>query len=335
MKKILLSTVAFASLTAGAMAADLPVRAAPPPAPIPVAPAFTWTGFYAGVNIGWAWDGDEADRNGRLVTAAPGGGTFTVRPAGGGSFLGRRNNGDNDGGLVGGGQIGYNMQFGMFVVGVEADAQAIDLGDVTGDRLPRGARVAALRGGLGAPTFGIAPVAGGGGNVFFRGNNFDNNGDEINGFGTVRGRLGMAFDRVLVYATGGLAYKFGDDNDGRNGGRGRPGAAFYSPLSPGAAARGARVLRGINNNGGFDEDEDLGFTVGGGLEYAFTNNISAKIEGLYVDFSDGDNGRGNGRVVGVTNTGRAIRLTGRNGGNDDQGEFALVRAGVNFRFGTW
>ncbi|HEX2554618.1 MAG TPA: porin family protein [Microvirga sp.] len=331
MKNILLSTAALVGLTAGAVAADLPVRAAPPP-PVAVAPVFTWTGFYAGVNLGWAWDGEDAGQRGRLVTAAPGGGTFSVRTRGGGSFLGRRDNGDSDGGLVGGGQIGYNMQFGMFVAGIEADAQAIDLGDVSGDRLPRGARTAALRGGLFAPRFGIAPVAGGGGNVFFRGNGFDDNGDDVNGFGTVRGRLGVAFDRMMVYATGGLAYKFGGD-DGGNGRAGRPGAAFFSPLSPGAAARGARVLNRIGNGNGDGDDSDLGFTVGGGVEYAFTNNLSAKIEGLYVDFSN-DGGR-NGNVVGVTNTGRAIRLTGRNGGDAGQGEFALVRAGLNFRFGTW
>ncbi len=53
MKKLLLSSVALLGFTAGAMAADLPRRAAPPIyAPIPV---FTWTGFYVGVNAGYGW----------------------------------------------------------------------------------------------------------------------------------------------------------------------------------------------------------------------------------------------------------------------------------------
>ncbi len=329
MKKILLSTVAFAGLTAGAMAADLPMRAAPPP-PVPMAavPVFTWTGFYAGVNIGWAFDGDENDRIGSLVTpsglAAPR--TLSVvRNAGGGSFLSRR--GGDDGGLLGGGQVGYNMQFGSFVVGIEADAQAIDLGDVSGTNLATGGQVAALRF---APGFGIrAPIAPVTNNVFFARNGLLDSSDDTDVFGTVRGRLGMAFGQALIYATGGLAWKTdGDDDDnGRVGAN--PGLAFYRG-SVAAQTRGNRILNRINNDGA--DFDDFGFTVGGGIEYAFTNNISAKIEGLYVDFSD-DNGGRNNRIVGVTNTGRAIRHTA--GGGNDPLEFGLVRAGLNFRFGTW
>ncbi|HEX8664009.1 MAG TPA: porin family protein, partial [Beijerinckiaceae bacterium] len=56
MKKLLLSTVALFGVTAGAMAADLPRRAAPVFAPVPV---FTWTGFYVGVNAGYGWGNDD------------------------------------------------------------------------------------------------------------------------------------------------------------------------------------------------------------------------------------------------------------------------------------
>src|SRR4051812_50049228 len=57
MKKFLLSSVALLGFTAGAMAADLPRRAAPQYfAPIPV---FTWTGFYVGVNAGYGWSSDD------------------------------------------------------------------------------------------------------------------------------------------------------------------------------------------------------------------------------------------------------------------------------------
>jgi outer membrane immunogenic protein len=329
MKKILLSTVAFAGLTAGAMAADLPMRAAPPPPVAAAVPVFTWTGFYVGVNVGWAFDGDEDDRLGSLVTpngpTIPGR-TFTVVPAAGGSFLSRR--GGDDGGLLGGGQVGYNMQFGSFVVGIEADAQAIDLGDVSGTNIAQGFQRAEGRAGA-LPAFGIAPVAPGASNVFFARTGLLDSGDDTDVFGTVRGRLGMAFGQALIYATGGLAWKTDGDDDGDGVSATRPGAAFY--VSRAALARGNRILDRINGNDGVDSN-DFGFTVGGGVEYAFTNNISAKIEGLYVDFSDDDGGRGN-RIVGVTNTGRRIRHTGA-GGNDPL-EFGLVRAGLNFRFGTW
>ena len=62
MKKVLLSSVAFLGLTAGAMAADLPSRTmAPAPAPmISAVPVFTWTGFYVGVNAGWIRQNGDA-----------------------------------------------------------------------------------------------------------------------------------------------------------------------------------------------------------------------------------------------------------------------------------
>ena len=55
MKKILLGTAAFTALAAFAtasLAADLPSRRAPPVYVPPPPPAFTWSGFYAGGNVG-------------------------------------------------------------------------------------------------------------------------------------------------------------------------------------------------------------------------------------------------------------------------------------------
>ncbi len=336
MKKILLSTVAFAGLTAGAMAADLPMRAAPPPPVAAAVPVFTWTGFYVGVNVGWAFTDNEDGRDGgnRLVTprGGPDNEPFDVVPAAGGSFLTGRRDSGSDNGILGGGQVGYNMQFGMFVAGIEADIQAIDLeGGRDGRRLTTtGVASAAPRFDVGRPRHGIIGATN---NVFFGGFN-GANGEDVDLFGTVRGRLGVAFDRTLVYATGGLAWRDTGDNDGRNGTVGTPPAGFFSTLSPGAAARGARNLARINRNNNDFDAEDIGFTVGGGVEYAFTNSISVKLEGLYVDFSDGDNGGRNNRIVGVTNTGRKISLRGA-GGIDGVNEFGLVRAGLNWRFGTW
>jgi outer membrane immunogenic protein len=144
---------------------------------------------------------------------------------------------DDEGGFVGGAQAGYNYQIGSFVVGLEGDIQYADFGG--DDRF-----------------------------------DFDNDGildDDFNNsdwFGTVRARAGVAFDRALIYATGGFAFA----------------------------------------------DDATGWTVGGGLEYAFTNNLSAKIEGLYVNLDQDDNG-----IFAI----------------DDDAEFGVVRAGLNFRFGTY
>jgi outer membrane immunogenic protein len=97
MRKILLGTVA-ALAASSAYAADLP----PAPAykaPVMAPVAYTWTGFYIGINGGWGWGRSRFD-----FAAA---GTST------GNF-------NTSGGLVGG-TAGYNWQTGQFVLGVETD----------------------------------------------------------------------------------------------------------------------------------------------------------------------------------------------------------------------
>src|SRR5215831_21294566 len=91
----LLGTVAIAAVSSDiASAADLPPRPPPAPPPVVVAPLFTWTGFYIGGNIGGAWlQGDLTTDDGT---------TFS------------RSNAQ----FIGGGQLGFNYQFGAFVVGV-------------------------------------------------------------------------------------------------------------------------------------------------------------------------------------------------------------------------
>ena len=98
MKKILLAAVAFAALSAPAMAADLPARAVAP-APAPMAYVYDWTGFYIGGNGGYG-----------------------SNRACWGNFAGFNTEGCNSksGGLVGG-QAGYRAQFGQFVVGAEVE----------------------------------------------------------------------------------------------------------------------------------------------------------------------------------------------------------------------
>lgn len=107
---------------------------------------------------------------------------------------------------------------------------------------------------------------------------------EVNYFGTVRARVGFAVDRFMPYVTGGFAY-------------GNVKTAFNFPRIPAT----------------FRSDEvQFGYTIGAGLEYAFTNNLSAKIEYLYTDLESGS-------VSG---------LPGVKVGTD----FSLVRAGLNYRF---
>ena len=118
MKKSLIGLVAIGALIAGpAMAADMNMPLKAPPAPI--APVFSWTGLYLGINGGGGWARDNwLDNNG---TPAGCGGTF-VTPVANCPVSFRP-----DGGIFGG-QIGYRYQFnGNWVIGVEGTAAWADL----------------------------------------------------------------------------------------------------------------------------------------------------------------------------------------------------------------
>ncbi|WP_018043462.1 outer membrane beta-barrel protein [Methylobacterium sp. 88A] len=274
MKRLLLATTVLAGLTAVASAADLPRRAAPPVfVPVPV---FTWTGFYAGINAGYAFD---AGKEGPNAFTVPGAFTESRVPQ---VATFRK---DSQDGFTGGAQIGYNYQFtpgSGVVVGIEADAQYLDFGAKRRD-----SGVVARDG------FAINDPRGL---------------SSLDYFGTVRGRLGYAFDRTLVYGTGGFAY------------------------GAGSADRDFGGFRG-------NDDFRTGYAVGGGIEYALPTEsffnffrasaVTLKVEGLYVNLDRGN--RSTGPLV-VTTAGDIARSvsTGR---RDD--EFAVVRAGLNYKFGTY
>jgi outer membrane immunogenic protein len=106
-------------------------------------------------------------------------------------------------------------------------------------------------------------------------------------FGTLRVRGGFTVDRTFFYLTGGLAY----------------GSLNSSPLG------GAPSL-------------NLGYALGGGAEYAFTDHWTAKIEGLYVNL-----GSGNAKTIYVANAGNIYPIRATTGSGA-----ALVRVGVNYKF---
>ncbi|MBB3809356.1 outer membrane protein [Pseudochelatococcus contaminans] len=246
MKKVLLAGVAAVSLVASgaAFAADLPSRQIEPIAPV-VAPIFSWTGFYVGVNAGYAWNSNNSDRVFN--------GTYFVNSSN-----------SNDGGFTGGGQIGYNYQFGQFVAGVEADINYADLKKNSNVALA----IDPSAGYLGASDQGIE------------------------WFGTVRARLGFAIDRALIYATGGFAY----------GGGGNGHGFYYDGFF-------------YENN----RSTRTGWTLGGGLEYAFTDNITARVEGLYINLGKEDRNH--------------FLPTAYHNRNDT--EIGVVRAGLNYKFNSF
>ena len=83
----------------------------------------------------------------------------------------------------------------------------------------------------------------------------------MNWLATVRGRLGVAMDRWLIYGTGGVAFS---DGVYRN-------HDFCNTAPP--CGGGLLDAKG---------DMDTGWTVGGGAEFAWMANWTAKAEYLFV-----------------------------------------------------
>jgi outer membrane immunogenic protein len=145
MKRIGIMLSATLLLSGSALAADLNWNGGSSTIYSPT-PASGWSGFYAGINGGYGW------------------GTLTREPAAGGPEVETNSNGWQLGG-----QAGYNMDMGGFVVGAEADLQWANIG--YSEDIP----------GVGS---------------------FDSS---IDFYGTIRGRAGMSFGAVMPYVTGGFA----------------------------------------------------------------------------------------------------------------------------------
>lgn len=106
MKRILLAATMLAGSVALAQAADLPSRKAPPPVYTAPVPVMDWTGFYVGANLGYGWMNN-------FNTAT----VFTPGLA------------NPHGGIVGGGQVGFNYQISPWLVaGLETDFQGTGIG---------------------------------------------------------------------------------------------------------------------------------------------------------------------------------------------------------------
>jgi outer membrane immunogenic protein len=126
---------------------------------------------------------------------------------------------DVDGGLLGG-QVGFNYQISHLVLGVETD---LDWADI------HGSNSAAI---------------------------FTNE-TKVKTLGTLRGRVGYAWDNFLLYGTGGFAW--------------------------------GRLSDGCDACGALEEIHTLtGYTVGAGIEYGITTNLSARAEYLYVHLDPTD-----------------------------------------------
>jgi outer membrane immunogenic protein len=278
MKRMLIGGAVVASMlaTTGAYAADL----APRPytkAPIIVDPGYNWTGFYIGGNIGYSW-GRSRDTS----TLTNGAGTVLFTSA----------DRSNLNGVVGGGQIGYNWQMQNWLWGLEADIQGTD---------EKGTRLFTCPTGICTPftidpNIRIAVVLVPGVAVPLALT------QKIDWFGTVRGRVGVLVDpKVLLYATGGLAY-----------------GEVKSSETIGA-------FTGFSNT-----STKVGYAVGAGIEGAIGGNWTAKLEYLYVDL-----GRTSGSfATTIPAFGAGVVASGAlTSSYSSRVTDNVLRVGLNYRFG--
>jgi outer membrane immunogenic protein len=267
-KKFVLATTATLCLAVPVMAADMPVKAPPPPA------VFSWTGCYLGGYVGAAW--------GRHVDTADPRSTGGVFPAG--TFYNAPTANSGNGGLysydlndnpIFGGTFGCNWQSDRWVWGLEAEGGYLRL---RGDAID---------------PYSVALSAG------------DTHDDARigNWYAALTGRFGVAFDRVLIYAKGGVgfthlkAHTIDACNTGTCGG----GLLFAS------------------------ESKDEAFWVaGGGVEWAFSGNWSLKGEYLYLAVDSTISACGAGAAAAAGSTFCA---------DHDFKGVHTAKIGLNYRFG--
>jgi len=152
MKSLALGIVTLTALVASPVAAaDLPVKYVPAPAPVPV---FSWSGCYIGVHGGGGWQSSDFAGSIGIASGV---------------------------GVLGGAQVGCNLQFRQFVIGVEGEFWGSTLSD----------------------------------REFNSGDSFSNESRSRNRWdGTISARAGVTFDRAFIYGKLGVAWgKFDYTND--------------------------------------------------------------------------------------------------------------------------
>jgi high affinity Mn2+ porin len=191
---------------------------------------YDWNGWYLGGHLGYAWGRSEWNAASTAGIEPPLTGSFSVTQ--------NLNAWSANGSYFAGFQAGYNLALSSIVLGVEADVSFPSL--MTGTST------------IEAPRIGAAAYS-----------------ERTFASGTVRGRIGYAFDGFLPYVTGGFAWAFGQ--------------------------RTWEQLERIPESGTPDPDEAeerflwrLGWALGAGIEFPFAPHWTAKAEYLFTDFGHHD-----------------------------------------------
>ena len=221
-----------------------------------VEPRFSWTGCYVGGHVGGGVGSKAMTDPVQLVQDS------LIAP---GTTAGITTVTTSPTGAVIGGEIGCDYQFSSNVVmGIEGTASGTTM---------RGSAMVGLPAGVPGDT------------ALVQANN-----DFLAG---VTGRVGYAFDTVLLYARGGFAVA-GDKYD-VSGGTFNGGGPFH--------------FQGVDNR--------YGYVVGGGLDWAFTRHWSANVEYDYYGF-------GNGNVL------MTDQFSGLSGAVNVKQSVQVIKVGLNF-----
>jgi outer membrane immunogenic protein len=254
----------------------------------PAPDTHNWEGPYVGLNAGWnsantsVAPGTATTQ--QLTGVNAGAGPVTVPPA---TFNTAQQDYSTQS-WAAGGQVGYNHQIGHWVLGAEGDMDAL------GGRSRQFSNYA-----LPATSLTSANAV-----SISRSTNPD-------WTASVRGRVGYATGRLLIYGTGGLGLADARQNV----------TYGYAPtVTPGVAAANPGTSFGTSN-GDTNDRVLVGYTAGGGAEFALNRAVSIGAEYRHSDYGD------NTYALGSSAPG-ATRENTRIGFSDDQ-----VLAKVNFRFG--
>jgi outer membrane immunogenic protein len=276
MKKFLLLSSAI--VAAGpALAADLPVKAPPIAAAVP----YTWTGCHVGGHVGGAWDRTTYSDPGTLAPPFFGGAPVLTQ-----NFAnpGQSFSANSQGAFLGGVQAGCDYEFAShWVIGIGGDVSWTNLNSLTND-----------------------PFFGGKNNAPVR---FSARTDEI---ATLTGRVGYAWDRVLVYGKGGAAYAH--DRYAQN----NSAAINNAFLGCNNGIAGGPFV-GCNTAGSADR---WGWTAGVGVEWAFATNWSAMIEYDHYGFDT--------RTLSMNVLNNSVPVIAAN--LNVRHDIDTIKVGINYRF---
>jgi outer membrane immunogenic protein len=229
--------------------------------------SYDWTGFYVGANSGFAWGDSDVE----VTTPWVPGGYFLFSSTQSINGIGERKL--EPSGYTGGIQAGFDWQMGNPVLGIETDVEYFDQEDEDDS----------------FRAYPCCPIDG----------YQVKNKVETDWLYTLRGKVGFALDRILVFASGGLAVTEIEDE-------------FRF-----------RDTFGARESGSISEIK-AGWAVGGGLEYGLLESVSVRVEYLHVDFrreSETEHNFFEGGSFPLTRMKHSVDLSSE-----------IARVAVNFRF---